>query len=322
MLYLLLSLVFITTVMLVKVLYKSLSKKSYTERIGAYLELQAQSGSEVKVKAVKPNLKKGYNAFSKKLINILALSKYRESFDRYLEKANILFTVEEVLLILGASILLAAFLGFVLTRSAFGGVIFGVSVIPVFRVSVRSKTRKKIVKFEGQLSDALDMIVSSLRGGFSFLSALELISKDMPEPIAGEFAKVINEISLGVTQEKALNNLVERVPSEDLKLLVIAIVIQIQTGGNLAEILDNISSTIRERLQLKREVKTLTAQGKISGLIVGLLPVILFVVIFAMDPSYMKLLISNIIGICMLVLAATNEIIGFLIIRKIVNIKY
>jgi tight adherence protein B len=322
MLYLLLFLVFITTIMLAKVLCKSLSKKSYTERIGAYLELQTQSGSEAKVKAVKPNLKKSYNAFSKKLISILALSKYREGFDRYLEKANILFTVEEVLLILGASILLAVFLGSALTRSVFGGVIFGVLVIPVFRVSVRSKIRKKIVKFEGQLCDALDMIVSSLRGGFSFLSALELISRDMPEPIAGEFAKVIKEISLGVTQEKAMNNLVERVPSEDLKLLVIAIVIQIQTGGNLAEILDNISSTIRERLQLKREVKTLTAQGRISGLIVGLLPVILFVVIFAMDPSYMKLLISNIIGICMLVLAVTNEIIGFLIIRKIVNIKY
>jgi tight adherence protein B len=322
MLYLLLFLVFITIVTLAKALYRSFSKVSYTERLEAYLKVQAESQSVNQVRPVRTNLKEGYNAISRKLISALALSKHRDRFDRYLEKANILFTVEEVLLIVCSSILLAVFLGSALTSSVFLGIVFGVLVIPVLRIYINNKIHKKLIKFEGQLCDALDMIVSSLRGGFSFLSALELISKDMPEPISGEFAKLIKEISLGASLEKALNNLVERVASEDLKLIFIAIVIQIQTGGNLAEILDNISSTIRERLQLKREVKTLTAQGKISGLIVGLLPVILFVAIFALDPSYMKLLVTNIIGICMLVLAATNELIGFLIIRKIVNIEY
>lgn len=324
MLYLVLFIVFINIFIFVKVLFRGFSKVSYTDRIEAYFELQSQGQMTEGVRQVtaKSRFKENYNAFSKKVINALALSKYRDRFDKYLEKANIPFTVEEMLLILCAAIMLAVFLGYILTGKVLFGVFFGALVILSFKIFINNKIHKKMVKFESQLCDALDMIVSSLRGGFSFLSALELISKDMPEPIAGEFAIVIKEISVGITQEKALNNLVERVPCEDLKLIVIATVIQLQTGGNLAEILENISSTIRERLQLKREVKTLTAQGKISGLIVGILPFILFMLFLAMDPSYIKLLISNVMGIFMLIFALVNEIIGILIIRKIVNIKY
>jgi tight adherence protein B len=322
MLYLLLMLVFMTIIFLVMVLFGGLSQESHTERIEGFFEPQNPNGGVSQVRSARYSLKETYNTASKKLISSLALSKYRDRFDRYLEKADIIFTVEEMLLTISAVVLISVFLGSALTGNKVLGIIFGVGVIPVFKISINNRIHKKMVKLEGQLCDALDMIVSSLRGGFSFLSALELISKDMPNPIGGEFGKVVKEISLGVTFERALNNLVERVPSEDLKLIVIATVIQIQTGGNLSEILNNISSTIRERLQLKREVKTLTAQGKISGLIVGLLPVFLFVVIFMISPDYMKLLVTNIIGIMMLSGAVMNMTIGFLIIKKIVNIKY
>jgi tight adherence protein B len=322
MLYLLLMLVFMTIIFLVMVLFGGFSQESHMERIEGFFEPQNSNGGVSQVRPARYSLKETYNAASKKLISSLSLSKYRDRFDRYLEKADIIFTVEEMLLIISAVVLISVFLGSALTGNKVLGIIFGGVVIPVFKISINNRIHKKMVKLEGQLCDALDMIVSSLRGGFSFLSALELISKDMPNPIGGEFGKVVKEISLGVTFERALNNLVERVPSEDLKLIVIATVIQIQTGGNLSEILNNISSTIRERLQLKREVKTLTAQGKISGLIVGLLPVFLFVVIFMISPDYMKLLVTNIIGIMMLSGAVMNMIIGFLIIKKIVNIKY
>lgn len=322
MLYLLLILVFITTLMLILQLYGHFAPNKPIERIENYYQPQQQIQSTNTSKPLKSNLKETYNKTGKKLIDFLSLSKYSEKFDRTLERASILFTVQEMLLIIFGTTILTVFLGTVFTGNILLGIIVGLLTILIFKILIERKIQKRIVKFDDQLASALDMMVSSLRGGFSLINAMELISKDMPRPISEEFGNVLKEIKLGLTLEKALNNLLERVQSEDLELIVIATLIQMQTGGNLAEILDNISATIRERVQLKREVKTLTAQGKISGRILAALPIVIAIILFMMDPGYIGVLLNNTIGVIMIFIALLNEIIGFIIIKKMLDIKY
>jgi len=137
-----------------------------------------------------------------------------------------------------------------------------------------------------------------------------------------EFGRLLREIKLGVTMEDALQNMLERLASRDLELLITAVQIQRQVGGNLAEILDNIGETIRERIRLKNEVKTLTAQGRISGLVIGLLPVLIIVVVSMINPGYMLTLIVHPLGPFLLLWAAFSELIGLMFIRRIVSIDY
>lgn len=322
MLYLLLILVFITTLMLILQLYGHFAPSKPIERIENYYQPQQQIQSTNTSKPLKSNLKETYNKTGKKLIDFLSLSKYSEKFDRTLERASILFTVQEMLLIIFGTTILTVFFGTVLTRNILLGIVVGLLTLLIFKILIERKIQKRIMKFDDQLASALDMMVSSLRGGFSLINAMELISKDMPPPISEEFGNVLKEIKLGLTLEKALNNLLERVQSEDLELVVIATLIQMQTGGNLAEILDNISATIRERVQLKREVKTLTAQGKLSGRILAALPIFMAIVIFMLNPEYIRILFNNTIGVIIMIIAVLNQIIGFIIIKKMLDIKY
>lgn len=256
-----------------------LFKEKPVSRIEGYFMPYKAAEGNIDEKSMKASLKENLNTAGNKAFKALAMSGYRNKFDKYLEKAGILFTVEEMLVIILFSMTVLIVAGGVLSGIIWVGIGLGILYIMVFRAYVEWKIQKRIMKFDEQLGNTIDMIVSSLRGGFSFLNSMEIVAKDMPKPISDEFGKVLKEVSIGFTQEKALNNLVERVPSEGLKMIVTAAAIQTQTGGNLAEILDNISSTIRERVQLKREVKALTSQGKMSGWVLGLLPIFLALVI-------------------------------------------
>ncbi|HAP31976.1 MAG TPA: secretion system protein [Firmicutes bacterium] len=187
---------------------------------------------------------------------------------------------------------------------------------------VKSAQQKRVVQFNNRLGDALTIMANSLRAGFSFMQAADTVSKEMSPPLALEFSRLLREIKLGVTTEDALQNMLERVNSRDLELLITAVKIQRQVGGNLAEILDNIGETIRERIRLKNEIKTLTAQGRISGLVIGLLPVLIIVIVSLINPGYMLMLITNPIGPFLLLWAAISEIIGIILIRRIVSLNY
>lgn len=180
---------------------------------------------------------------------------------------------------------------------------------------------KRLKMFGGQLGDALTLFANSLRAGFSFLQAVSSVAREMPDPISKEFTKLLKEMSLGLSMDKALSNMMMRVPLDDLELLIIAIMIQKEVGGNLAEIIDTIASTIRERITIQREIKTLTAQGKLSGIVVGLLPLFLGVIMFVVNPSYITILFVEPIGRIMIGLGIFNMIIGIFIINKIVNIE-
>lgn len=190
---------------------------------------------------------------------------------------------------------------------------------PFFLNRARSKTQDLFTK---QLGEALVIMGNAVRGGFSFRQAMDGVARDMQPPISTEFAKTIREINYGVTQEEALKHLTERMKNSDLDLLICAVLISAKVGGNLSEILDIIASTIKDRIRIKQEVKVLTASGRISSLIIGLLPVFIVVVLMILNPGYFTNFINSTLGVILLVVSVVMEIIGFALIRKISDIRY
>ncbi|KXS42642.1 MULTISPECIES: type II secretion system F family protein [unclassified Candidatus Frackibacter] len=186
---------------------------------------------------------------------------------------------------------------------------------------LRYSQKKRLNKFNDQIADSLTIISNSLKAGYSFFQALEMVAKEMAPPISEEFTRVLKEVNLGAPAEEALVALTERVESDDLDLVITAVVIQRQVGGNLSEILDSISHTIRERIKIQGEIKTLTAQGKVSGIIIGILPVGLGLVLGLINPGYMLPLLTHPLGKTMIGIALISQLIGLLFIKKIISIK-
>ncbi|MDY4474826.1 type II secretion system F family protein [Mitsuokella sp.] len=225
---------------------------------------------------------------------------------------------EAILLLWG---LLVGFVTFLVTLK---GVMFFVGAIVAILLgflllALRIRRRRK--KFTNQLGDMLTMVANALRAGFSFMQAFELISREMDAPMGKEVKLVVNEVNLGNTIESALNNMQQRVASPDFELVVTAVLIQRQVGGDLAQILDTISDTIQERIRMRREIMTLTAQGRASALVVSCIPIGLAVALSVLNPSYLKPLFETEIGEMFIVGAIILQLIGFIIIHRIVDIR-
>jgi tight adherence protein B len=198
--------------------------------------------------------------------------------------------------------------------------------IPRFWLGRRKNGR--LNAFNKQLPDTITLIANALRAGSSFLQAIELVVRESLPPISTEFARVIREVNLGLPFEAALENMVRRVRSDDLELMATAISIQHQVGGNLAEILDSIAYTIRERVRIKGEIRTLTAQQRLSGYVVGFLPIGLAGFLFIAAPGFMEPMFMNPpgilglpAGVIILLFGGFMMFIGFMLIRKIVDIE-
>ncbi len=175
--------------------------------------------------------------------------------------------------------------------------------------------------FANQLGDMLTMTSNALRAGFSFMQAVEMISREMDDPIGGEFAEVMREMRLGASLEKALESMSKRVQSKDFELVVTAVLIQRQVGGNLAQILDTISETVEERIRMRREVKSLTAQGRASGVVLAAIPPALAAILSLVNPDYLQPLLTENLGRIAAAGAIVMEIIGFYVINRIVSIE-
>lgn len=247
--------------------------------------------------------------------------KITEKVDAELTKADIPLKGEEFL---GLTLLLSLGGGLLFTLLAGGNLAIGLltaflgGYLPHF--VLRAAKTRRFSKFNNQIGDALIIMANSLRSGFSFLQAMDMVRNELPDPIAKEFGMALQEMNWGTPTEEALLNMAARVNSDDLELVVTAVLIQRQVGGNLAEVLDNIATTIRERIRIKGEIKTLTAQGRISGLIIGLLPVLLTVVIYFLNPAYIKPLFVSKTGLMMVSFAVLAQILGLGLINKIVKI--
>lgn len=201
--------------------------------------------------------------------------------------------------------------------SLLGGVIIG--AIPL--LYVLAKRRVRFHKFEQQLPEALDLMVSAIRAGHSLNSSLDLVAHEINNPIGGEFRICFDEQNYGLELKTAMSNLTYRIPLQDLKMMSTAILIQKESGGNLAEVLDKVAYVIRERFRLKQQVRTHTAQGRMTGWILALLPVFLGFALYMIDPKNMSMLWHNAIGVKLMYAAVIMIIIGGLIIRKIVNME-
>ncbi len=180
---------------------------------------------------------------------------------------------------------------------------------------------KRLKAFNNQLGDIISMMVNAIRAGYSILQAMEVVAKEMDPPASEEFDRVVREVQLGIGLEQALDNLLRRVPSDDLDMTITAIKVQQEVGGNLAEVLDTISFTIRERVRIKGEIRALTAQARYSGYLVSLLPVGVSILVYFINPRFMGPMFQHPCGWIMLGVAGSGIIAGFFITRKIANIE-
>ena len=185
---------------------------------------------------------------------------------------------------------------------------------------LQMKIRKRRKDFVNQLGDMLSMVASALRAGFSFVQAVEIVSKEMAAPMSVEISKLIREINVGVPMETALEDINRRVECPEFELITTAVLIQRQVGGNLAQILDNISDTINERIRMKREVLALTAQGRMSAVVLALLPMALAAFLFSVHHDYFDPLLESPMGKVAIGIALLMELLGYLVIKKIVDI--
>jgi tight adherence protein B len=196
------------------------------------------------------------------------------------------------------------------------------------RLYIKRRQARRLRAFAEQLPDTITLLANSLRAGSSFLQGMELVTREARPPISEEFERVVREMQLGVALHPALNNLVRRVASEDLELMVTAIQIQSQVGGNLATVLDAIAHTIRERIRIHGEIQTLTAMQRYSGYVITLLPIGLAGILFLISPSYISVMLENPpelfglpMGVVFFIIGLISMGIGYLLIRRIVDIK-
>jgi tight adherence protein B len=191
--------------------------------------------------------------------------------------------------------------------------------LPILWLMFRRKRRFK--RFAKQLPDALELISRALRAGHSLASGFNLVAEEMDAPIGTEFRKAFEEQNLGIPLDEALDGMTERMPNLDLKFFATAVILQRQTGGDLAEILDKIGHLVRERFQIWGQVQALTGEGRLSGIVLLALPPALFVAVWRLNPDYVLPLFTDPLGKKMLLVAAVMQILGALVIRKIVNIR-
>lgn len=293
------------------------------ERLGRYEETNLQSFLDLDDEDL-DTVEKHDSAIEKAIDRAIADRPFARKWRQQLARANIKLTVAEY-----AALHVISMIGFFLLGYF---IIFGQQIVPAIvagfvglfapRIYVAQATAKRLQQFETQLPDTLGLWVNALRSGYSVLQSMEAISRDAPEPTSTEFKRVVQEISLGIDTKDAFDHLLVRVESEDLDLVVTAVNIQRDVGGNLAEILEIISHTIRERIKLKGEIRVLTAQGRITGYLISFLPILLALFLYTINPGYMGHLFENrMCGWPLLGLGLALIGIGATLVQKIVQIE-
>ncbi|MCX6899008.1 MAG: type II secretion system F family protein [Verrucomicrobia bacterium] len=207
-----------------------------------------------------------------------------------------------------------------LVGSAAFSLIFGAVGFMIPRWVIRRMRQKRLELFNEQLVEAMQTMSNSLRAGFSVLQAFDMVVKENRRPISEELGLFLHQHRLGVKFEEAMENLSKRVGSQDLDLMITAIEISRQTGGNLTEVFDQLAGVIRERMRVEGKIRSLTAQGRLQAVIVGLMPLLLASAMYFISPAMMTGFVTSTVGVMIIVLALGFEIVGYLIIRKIVNI--
>ncbi|HJW03745.1 MAG TPA: type II secretion system F family protein [Azospira sp.] len=241
--------------------------------------------------------------------------------DRMLQQAGSEMTVGSFFLISSAFALLGLLLALVLRLPLILvlAVAAGFSLLPLGRLL--ANRAKRLDKFEQQLPDTLDLIARALRAGHSFPSGLEMVAEEMPEPTAGEFRTAFDEINFGISVQEALLNLASRVPVNDLSYFVVAVLIQRETGGNLAELLDTLSRLIRERFRLLLKVRALSAEGRMSAWILSFMPFVVAFLLYLVHRDFMAVLWNDSVGFKMMMFAIAFMVVGIIWMWRVIKIR-
>ena len=244
-----------------------------------------------------------------------------KQLDRLLQQANVQYRLGVFILLTIILALTGFFAGFLITGNYALSIIIAPALagIPFFYLCLKKK--KRMEKFQRQLPEGLELIARSLKAGHSFPSGMKLAADEFDDPLGPEFDETLNEINFGVSVPDALKNLTDRIDCPDLKFFVISVILQRETGGNLAEIIESLAYIIRERFKLFGKVKILAAEGKLSAIILVAIPFLLIIVLRFMNPDYINTLFSEPAGRIMSGMAAFMMALGILVMKKMVNIK-
>jgi tight adherence protein B len=291
-------------------------RKRLQERLSEAL-LYTRHSEDADVQLARAELMSEIPALSRLLARFPVAGRLRKMLDQ----ADLHITVSRLVMLSLMAGLLAGLAVSMLTISILLMVTAGVSAAAVPFVHVAFRRKKRLNAFLALLPDALELMSRALQAGHAFAESLHMIATEMPEPVATEFRKTYEEQNLGLSTKLALENMTERVPLLDLRLCVTAIMIQRETGGNLAEILEKVAHTIRERFRIMEDLKTLTTSSRMSAWILCGLPVFVALAVTIMNPDYMSVLWSDPRGHNLLAVATAMQITGMLVIRKILRIK-
>jgi tight adherence protein B len=242
--------------------------------------------------------------------------------DRLVTQSGLKMTVGTLIIMS----VLFALIGFALVKTLTYYTYLGLAAAPVFGLLpyffVRYARSRRMQLFEEQFPETIELIARALRAGHAFPTGLQMAAEEIPDPVGAEFKLVYDRQNFGMSLNDALKGLAERVPILDAKFFATAVLTQRETGGNLSEVLDNLAGVIRERFKVKRQVRVVTAHGRITGWILAALPPALALVLCFVSPDHMKTMISDPLGVRMLAIGGTMQVVGTLIIRKLVNIRY
>lgn len=269
--------VFVLFLLIVGAIFAITSERSLVEeRLGRFLEDDRPQAEQ----------EPGGSIITEWLNRRVAKSSMGDRVARELARADLKFKVAEYYALVFMSTIVTALLAYIIQPIFVSAIIGAIVGFFLPRFYVKRQQRLRLNKFNDQLSDMLNLMVNGLRAGYSTMQAMEAVSRELPAPISDEFHRVVQEMQIGIPMEKALDNLLRRIPSDDLDFVITAINVQREVGGNLSEILDTISFTIRERVRIKGEIRVMTAQVRTSATVLSLIPVFLAVALWFVSPEY------------------------------------
>lgn len=311
--------VFVLFLLIVGAIFAITSERSLVEeRLGRFLEDDR----------AQPEQEPGGSIITEWLNRRVAKSSMGDRVARELARADLKFKVAEYYALVFISTVVTALIAYII-QPIFVSAIIG-ALIGFFlpRFYVKRQQRVRLNKFNDQLSDMLNLMVNGLRAGYSTMQAMEAVSRELPAPISDEFHRVVQEMQIGIPMEKALDNLLRRIPSDDLDFVITAINVQREVGGNLSEILDTISFTIRERVRIKGEIRVMTAQVRTSATVLSLIPVFLAVALWFVSPEYIgsfftesSVLPQPLCGIVAVATIISMIVLGYFVMMKIADIE-
>jgi len=306
----------IIVLLVIGIIVSASSERNLVEqRLGEYLQQDESTRSEIQAER---------SLLTDWVTRRVEKTSYGDRVARELARADLKFKVAEYIALIVIATVVGGALAWLLgNRQIISFLIGAVAGFFAPRFYVGQQQRRRLNKFNYQLSDMLNLMVNGLRAGYSTMQAMEAVSKELPSPINEEFRRVVQEMQIGISMEAALDNLLRRIPSDDLDFVITAINVQREVGGNLSEILDTISFTIRERVRIKGEIRTLTAQVRTSGSVLSMIPIFLTVVLWFLNPEYL-MSFSEGGPLCAIIAAAIVLFLigtGYFIMMKIADIE-